>query len=43
VLRECIEICQRCADECGKHDHDHCQQCAEACRACVEACRSYQG
>ncbi|SNR59009.1 MULTISPECIES: four-helix bundle copper-binding protein [Hymenobacter] len=43
VLRECIEICQKCADECGQHQHDHCQQCAAACRACVEACQQYAG
>ncbi len=42
VLKECIEICQKCADECGQHQHEHCKQCAEACRACVEACKSYQ-
>ncbi|RPD48021.1 four-helix bundle copper-binding protein [Hymenobacter sediminis] len=43
VLKECIEICQKCAEECGHHEHDHCQQCAAACRACAEACRQYQG
>ncbi|QIX60079.1 four-helix bundle copper-binding protein [Hymenobacter sp. BT18] len=43
VLKECIEICQKCADECGQHQHDHCQQCAEACRACVAACQQYAG
>ncbi|RWZ60570.1 four-helix bundle copper-binding protein [Halobacillus fulvus] len=36
----CAKICQACGDECGKHDHDHCQQCAEACHACADACRS---
>ncbi|MDW8845995.1 four-helix bundle copper-binding protein [Erwinia sp. MMLR14_017] len=35
----CAEICQQCGDECGKHQHDHCQQCAKACHACAEACR----
>lgn len=34
----CEEICRLCADECGKHDMDHCQQCAAACLACAEAC-----
>ena len=35
----CAEICQACADECGKHTMDHCQQCAKACRNCAEECR----
>jgi hypothetical protein len=34
----CEEICQLCADECGKHEHDHCQRCAAACRDCAAAC-----
>jgi hypothetical protein len=37
----CEEICRMCADECGKHDHDHCRQCAEACRVCAEACHEH--
>ncbi|GAC1597034.1 MAG: four-helix bundle copper-binding protein [Hymenobacter sp.] len=41
VLRECLEVCQKCYAECSKHPHDHCQQCAAACQACVDACRSY--
>lgn len=41
VIKECIETCQKCATECGQHQHDHCQHCAEACRQCVEACRQY--
>ena len=23
----------------GKHDHDHCRQCADACMDCVRECR----
>ncbi|AMO23469.1 four-helix bundle copper-binding protein [Ramlibacter solisilvae] len=34
----CARACRMCAEECGKHSHDHCQQCAEACRVCAEAC-----
>ena len=37
----CEEICRLCADECGKHDNDHCRQCAEACLACAEACHQH--
>ncbi len=32
-------ICDECAAECAKHDHDHCQACAAACRRCAEVCR----
>ncbi len=41
LLLVCIRICEECATECEKHDHDHCQQCAEACRECAEACKAY--
>ncbi|RYZ80497.1 MAG: four-helix bundle copper-binding protein [Moraxellaceae bacterium] len=43
LLKECIEICNACAEECEKHahHHDHCKRCAEACRACVAACTEY--
>lgn len=36
----CKEICLACAEECSKHDHDHCQKCAAACEACAKACDS---
>ncbi|HUF60857.1 MAG TPA: four-helix bundle copper-binding protein [Verrucomicrobiales bacterium] len=39
ICRLCAEICDRCGEECAKHDADHCQQCAEACRRCAEECR----
>lgn len=41
VMRECIEICQACYEECRKHDHEHCQKCAEACLECADACRAW--
>ncbi|RBW70960.1 four-helix bundle copper-binding protein [Bacillus taeanensis] len=34
----CIEACKKCADECKKHNHDHCQKCAESCRKCADEC-----
>lgn len=37
----CIDICSKCAEECEKHDHDHCRRCAEACRKCEKTCKSY--
>ncbi|QDA61682.1 four-helix bundle copper-binding protein [Hymenobacter jejuensis] len=41
VMRECVEVCRLCYDECSKHQHEHCQKCAEACKACADACKSY--
>ncbi|QAS52624.1 four-helix bundle copper-binding protein [Halobacillus litoralis] len=35
----CAKICQACGDECNKHDHKHCQDCAKACYECAEACK----
>lgn len=41
LLDFCIKVCTECAEECEKHDHQHCKDCAKACRECVEACKSY--
>ncbi|SFC35279.1 hypothetical protein SAMN05421747_10951 [Parapedobacter composti] len=38
LLDLCHWICQQCAEVCGKHEEDHCQQCAAACLLCSEAC-----
>jgi len=35
----CIEACERCAEECEKHDNDHCRRCATMCRETIEDCR----
>lgn len=37
----CEEICRMCADECSKHDDEHCKRCAEACRICADACHEH--
>lgn len=42
-LAVCEKICRHCAEECGKHDHEHCKKCAEACRKCAEACHEHHG
>ena len=39
LCRLCAEVCSACGDECGKHPHDHCRECAAACRRCAEECR----
>lgn len=40
MRRLCAQICDACATECGRHQHAHCQECAQACRTCAQACRS---
>lgn len=40
VVEACIAVCRECHEECGGHDHDHCQRCAEASRECIEACEA---
>ena len=43
VLREMLEFCARvcdaCAAECERHEHEHCRLCAQMCRECAEDCR----
>jgi hypothetical protein len=39
ICATCADICERCGEECARHQHDHCQQCAQACRRCAEECR----
>lgn len=41
VVAACVKACQTCAEECEKHQHDHCQDCARACRDCESACHDY--
>ena len=40
-LTMCEEICRLCAEECGKHDMDHCKKCSEACSQCADACHAH--
>ncbi|MBS7528960.1 four-helix bundle copper-binding protein [Hazenella sp. IB182353] len=39
----CAKICEACGMECKKHQHVHCQRCAEACFKCAEACKQLTG
>lgn len=41
ILKVCIDTCVSCEKECRKHDHDHCQKCADACHQCHQACEEY--
>ncbi|QPQ55638.1 four-helix bundle copper-binding protein [Allosphingosinicella flava] len=39
ALQLCITACDLCAEECARHDTDHCRRCAEMCRECSDDCR----
>ena len=40
---ELAEVCagtaEQCAEECERHDAEHCQVCADVLRECAESCR----
>lgn len=38
ALLLCAEVCKHCADECNKHEHDHCRACADICNECAVEC-----
>ena len=40
MLTLCITACDICAEECARHDNDHCRRCAEMCRECARDCRA---
>ena len=40
MLECCITACELCADECERHDAEHCKLCATMCRECAEDCRT---
>ena len=40
MLQLCVTACDICAEECAKHDNDHCRRCAEMCRECARDCRA---
>jgi len=40
LLEACVVACDLCAQECERHDHDHCKECGLACRRCESACRA---
>ena len=42
-LAVCEKVCRECAEECGKHEHEHCKKCAEECRKCADACHAHPG
>lgn len=40
ALQLCITACDLCAEECGRHDNDHCRRCAEMCRETSRDCKA---
>jgi hypothetical protein len=38
LCEACESIYNACAEECEKHDMEHCHRCAEACRHCAQEC-----
>ncbi|QLG26244.1 four-helix bundle copper-binding protein [Halorarum halophilum] len=40
LAQACAGACEECAEECERHDADHCQVCADVLRECAESCRS---
>jgi hypothetical protein len=40
TLELCARVCEFCAAECEKHDHEHCKLCAQMCRECAADCRN---
>lgn len=39
-LQACITACRICAEECERHDHEHCRMCAQMCRECLADCEA---
>lgn len=40
MISMCEKLCKACGDECGKHEAQHCKDCAKACKECEEACKA---
>jgi hypothetical protein len=40
LMQLCAKICEDCAEECAKHDNEHCRLCSEVCRKCAEVCHN---
>jgi hypothetical protein len=38
MARLCALMCDTCAEECNKHLHEHCIECADACTKCADEC-----
>lgn len=41
LLEVCEKACRHCAEECSKHEHEHCKKCAENCILCADACHAH--
>ena len=39
----CATVCERCIEECARHDVEHFRRCALACRRAADACLAVAG
>ncbi|WP_222914473.1 four-helix bundle copper-binding protein [Natrinema sp. SYSU A 869] len=40
LAEACAGACEECAEECERHDAEHCQVCADVLQDCAETCRN---
>ena len=40
TLQLCVTACDICAEECAKHEHEHCVRCAQMCQETAQDCRA---
>ncbi|GAA0243055.1 four-helix bundle copper-binding protein [Haladaptatus pallidirubidus] len=40
LAETCAGVCEECAEECERHDAEHCQVCADVLKKCAESCRN---
>jgi hypothetical protein len=38
ICRVCSVVCEKCGEECSRHQTSHCQECAEVCKQCAAEC-----
>ena len=42
IAMVCAQFCDDCAAECGKHENEHCRECADVCHNCANQCRNLE-
>ena len=38
ICKTCADLCNKCREECMKHNYDHCKECADACKKAEDLC-----
>ena len=41
ILKECIDICRKCAEECNRQTQEHYLQCGDICQECYQICEKF--